>query len=239
MIEGAKALMAKNPKWIKSSNDTDGLPPLENDEGERNDFAVWLSNNRENLPRRSPQLNCWQAVLVSAHCGGLVTKKQLKALHEQNEGKEDTNKALLDSLGRDTTRPINESSPPPAPGDIILIDNEENVGFHVFIAGNEKEKWIYNEEKGEEEQQNLGYVYSHDKSDRTRGVVYDSASGYSTPGYSSKGFEDSMVHRKRMHVVKYAQDSFMTATYGPGHNKPKSLAEIRYLSPEVFRRLPE
>ena len=166
----------------------------------------------------APQMNCWQAVLMSAYYGGLVTKEQLVELHEPNAGETNMDKSLLDKLGRNTTDPIDETSAPPAPGDIILMDHIDDVGFHVFIAGEDD------------------MAYSHDMGGSNKfaadgpsedGKVYN----YSDQNASESGARTDMVYMEREKVIRHTRDGYL--------NLHENDIEIRYLSPSVFKKRPK
>ena len=241
MLDGAQQLMKRKPRWIKSSIAKDGLPKprsstdsdgydIDNPKyieklGAKNDFAKWLRGESE-LPEEGARMNCWEAVFTSAYYGRLVTRDQLVALYGKTVNEKDPTEALLNQLGRNATRPIDKNSPPPAPGDIILIDNDRIVGFHVFIAGKAGKAGKKRPKRASKHDQ----AYSHDKSDSLRGVTYKD---YSFTGdhfnLMARGSTDSMVHRSRLVLTDYASEAIFAQT--------KKFAEIRYLSPKIFREL--
>ena len=226
MLEGASRLREQEPGWITSSIDDDGLPRLKSrtqkggyplDEkdveryGAKNDFASWLRGEAP-LPEKEAQMNCWEAVCTSACLGGLVTRGQLVALFESTENAQNRTKALLDRLGREDAKPVDKETIP-EPGHIIVMDTDDDAGFHVFIAGGGKKD----------------RVYSHDKSDARRNRKYNKREGLLGP-FNQSGSTESMVYRSRVHVSEYIETTF--------RQQDKGAIEIRYLSPEVFRRLP-
>jgi len=244
MVRGAQKLMEQKPRWIpsliakdslpkvKSSCDPDGREidkPEDRDSlGAENDFAKWLRGQPE-LPKQGALMNCWEAVFTSAYYGDLIDKEQLIKLFKGTANTADPTKALLNSLGRETAALQNKKAKP-SPGDIILIDNNRNVGFHVFIAGNVQEEY----DLVEEETIDVDYAFSHDRSDANKGFEY-------APGYNSgpmgnykfgEGSEESMVYRNREHITSYVTEWLERKT-------PLGTAEIRYLSPGIFKTLPK
>jgi hypothetical protein len=222
-----------------SSTDAYGFPigDLEDpkQKGSKNDFSQWLRNpgTQAGGLKSGAAMNCWEAVLTSAYYGKLVDKNQIVALCNKTSGKKekDRTRAFLNVLGRNVTNPIKENSPPPKPGDIILIDNDKNVGFHVFIAGKEQE--VFSRSEGEDVK--AAFAFSHDRSDSVRSKVYNPDPFSNGPTFDPFSLNtpcsDSMVHRNLKHIVTYTKDALEGST--------KQVAEIRYLSPKVFEKLPK
>lgn len=227
--------MMKKPQWIKSTIDKDGLPTVKNSDSEENDFAKWLRGGVE-LPVTGAAMNCWEAVCTAAVLGGLTTRAGLVELFGSTENTANPTQVFLNRLGRNTTDPIVDTSPPPRPGDIILIDNDENVGFHVFIAGRkETAEDLHGDAQGED------FAYSHDKSDSRRSYKYypNEDAPFGSPfnyyALALDGSGESMVFRNRAHITKYARTGLQHQEYRNINNPSDRPVQIRYLSPTIFK----
>lgn len=226
MLNGARQLMDMRPEWIKSSvgSGRHGFPPVQNGSDEKNDFAAWVHGDTE-LPPQGAKMNCWEAVIFSAHLGGLVTREDIKAAYTevQNNRKGNRENAFWRLMGRMDAIPKNRpdvSKVRPQPGSIVFTDNNSDIGNHVFLADEN------------------GMAFSHDNSESAQGLKYHEKDGYIlTFGlFEAKGVssEDYMVRRRRRHLIAYKQKRY-------DHPMVPGQLEVRFISPTIFlgwRELP-
>lgn len=212
--------MAMRPEWIGSSVGSIklGFPPIQNLKGEENDFSEWLHSGAA-LPAQGAKMNCWEAVILSASLGGLVTRDDINAAYTRvANGKEGARDDIFWALlGRTDATPVRApdvAMVTPLLGSIIITDDQQEIGHHVFLADAN------------------GMAISHDKSDRHKGLKYHPEDGY-VPVYENRGrgisSDDNMVQRRRRHLIalmKYKWEYYPTG----------SDLEVRFISPTVFLR---
>ncbi len=248
---GAAALMDRRPIWIKSTILPDGLPgersstnrqgeDLETrdqreQEGAYNDFSRWLRSADPNatLPDARAAMNCWEAVCTSAYYGGLANKRGLRNLFQRTADAENPIEAFLNNFGRGNTGPGDPNTRPPRPGDIILMDNDQHIGFHVFIAGGLGKRFNMSRDVDED----IQYAYSHDRPDRVRRITYleyDRMDPF-PDSWRDKGkpSDASMVRRGIDDVIALTHQQYKRS-YPAGRE-----LQVRYLSPDVFKELPK
>jgi hypothetical protein len=109
-------------------------------ERRQNDFARWV-NGHGPMPDQQAHMNCWEAVLFSAHEAGLVTSTWLRAVHHKasmlNEfmhrrtGRGEANyfQALSQALNFIDSVPFVPPWLVPHPGDVIFWQQTEHVAI--------------------------------------------------------------------------------------------------------------